>query len=240
MGRVIATVAFGSDEYFMLAEMMFESLYKTGSTADRVCLSDREWAFPAHLGVRCLVSPKSVTMKASAPLKMNLSDEDYLMLVDSDIIFIKNPDYLFAGEVRVATTGIPVVGTVFDFNRVYLESWELDRIPKTRRCINTGLMVMRGDLAGDFARAWSEFHLEVRGESADEYVCLQDQPALEALLIRGALRAEMLPSYLMHFPAGTKRAPHPECVVLHFTGYPRTKGGKTRIALAMRRALEAL
>lgn len=234
-------MAFGQGEYLSLAVMLFESLHRAGSTAERVCVTDRDHDFPPHLNVRCVVMEHSVSMKAAAPGIFSLKDEDYIMLVDSDMIFCRNPDFLFEGDqVRVATTGVPVVSSQFTFNRAFLEDYEVAKIPRARCCINTGLMVFPGDKAASFAETWATFHLSVRGEEKGGYILLHDQPALEALLIRGVLCAELLPGAFMHFPAGTKNPPSADCVVLHFTGYPRTQSGKSRIAAAMSAALLSL
>jgi hypothetical protein len=238
MRTVIATVCFGGVEYFTLAEIMFESLAKVGSTAERVCIGDREYPFNPALGVTCVVLTKSPSMKASAMGSLGLKSGNYGMLVDSDMVFTKNPDFLFCGDkVRVSTTAVPLASTSFSFNRMYFTEDESRSIPFSKPCINTGLMVFPGAIAGWFSKAWGDFHGQSIGDDDGDYVTVCDQPALEVLLWRGVLKAEYLPTTLMHFPAGTKNQPHADSICLHFTGYARNQEGKRRIAEDMRKAV---
>jgi hypothetical protein len=231
--NMVYTVAFGAPEYFELAELMFRSLRLTGWRGEAVCLVDTYRDFPPELGVDVIEVVSATPRPDWKCILAELVDLKFyhnVLFVDSDILFLRNPaEYLGRDfpAVQVAQVDLPLRAS--RFNQLYLSAPEKAAIPPELTTVNTGAILFPGALAPAFMAAWSAYHLANRKPPVGVAVTLCDQPALEALLFRGELKADRMPRGYMEIAGLLDFAElSPAALFAHYLGNGNTLEAKQK------------
>lgn len=242
--NLLYTEAFGGGLYFACAELMFRSARLAGFSGKLAAICDRDYQFDPVLGVTVHVHGADPRAKTVIHEYEVMSSFGRVYHADSDILFTKNPDDVLPqgddAPPLFSCTGLPL--KIFGFNKQYLTNAEIMALPGNQRCLNTSVYSLPAAGAAAFLRTWGEYHSKARPEALEgDYTTLRDQPALEALGVRGILRFELMPPEWMYWPATqTTRPPHENCLARHYTGFPYTAAGKARLLDAMDKDLKAM
>lgn len=240
MKPLVYTTAFGDDTYYRLAAAMFRSLRLRGYAGDACLLCDREPGLPAALGVepvRVDLSRHSLVKARLAALK-DISGHDRILFVDSDVVFLRSPEPLFAlasERPAISRDHLPLSRNAF--NRAFLSpgAFPMERLAGIRS-INSGVIAFPGALFEERCRRWIEAWespaaREAAGRFAFGEAELRDQPVLQKLICEGAWECAYIPDALLLMPLQySERHPlHPDAVLLHLNGLLRDPARKARL-----------
>jgi len=148
---------------------------------------------------------------------IDLAAYDRVMYVDCDVLAI--------GDVRPLLDGLDVFRYSREFQSMSapmysgcLSDAELEEA-RWRRGINSGVFAAPGPYLGECLDRWKAL-LDTRPH-AQGY----DQPALNALVLRGAIRARPLPAFSVAYPVLADFREHfrPQTCLLHYCGNPEKK-----------------
>ncbi len=201
-----------------------------------------------HIRVIVIDAPESKPLyKASLPDDVAKSYEA-IALVDSDVAWVKSPDSLFAlvqDKMLVSRLNFRLSNDAYNKNQLTAAEKMLKAAgglidPATRSC-NTGTIFFPGSQYAAYAAAWKTAWDVAKKPSDVAAAQGFDQPVLQALMVRGAIKYDYLPDNAVVFPVSERfTLPTDVTVLAHFAGYPSTDAGNQACLAAMKAYPEKL
>lgn len=245
MKPLVYTTAFGDARFFALAEEMARSLRLRGYEDDLVVIADRAFPFPRQLRVDVRVleaAPGPRFAKVALPRLMDVSAYDRMLFVDTDVVFLRHPEPLFAlagSKVTVSRDHYPLRRNVFNLSfcdRALRASGLYES-----RSLNTGVVAFPvarlAPTLERWERVWRDGLREKNLQNRPaEYAELRDQPALQRMALETPDEFGYIPDELLLMPLffSENQPLHPEAVLVHLNGASRSADRKERILSLMR------
>lgn len=188
--NLIYSVAFGVEYHFTLIREWVSSIRSNGYTDEIIILSDKDCEIPGATVKVCGFMTPGQLWKAALPKVVNCEDYNKILFLDSDIVFLQNPDLMFGEEgIRIPTE--PLAVKMSGLNPVFLTQEELQTHGESRS-FNAGTFLLPGSQAEGFLTAWETTWAAIDWKGQKDYWPdtqlykgqMYDQGILEAMILR--------------------------------------------------------